>query len=857
MRPGCPVGLRFMYDSAKQISDNGEQDVLVIGEALIRGSTTGPAIVSDDRWALPSPTPPDPGSNTSFSEVLRTELQVFASECMRPHLQEMTKLVNDYFEKMRREMLAMRKDGHPEGVSSLMQELRQLLDERQHVGSKQPAGLAPSSAQGRRRQDRVSVDSAAIAMRGGPPVGKAAAASSANAKDLFGGRIMRGNMAMDVFNKYDVVKESNDHSSSKVQKLDDSRIEEKQPPKKTLRRANTNPELSESDKIRETLFPAGLSFVRNEVRNLGANQADQMAFVPHMPLDGQPLQRRRYDSKVSAISSSSVMPTQKSQCPPSRNSELDKHGSESRPLRVLNKAHSRLDFLKKSTDLNEVCEKRRRELHFQAIKRAGTKRLSKDSRSSVGPVASWKPASMALKSGGASASAVMGEAQMSKAASTPVMFQPILSAGRTTGRRSQVFLGKTGAQTAGMDSSDVFSANGSKIRLAIIQCVHSLWFDMSSAILIFFNAVWIGISVDIMSRRGTDYDPPDYFPGLDIFFCVAFTVELALRLYTWGCSFFYAKQWQWNIFDMVLVIMQIIEEFLARIYAENPNSSNYSFMRLLRILRLIRVVRLVRIVRIIGELRTLVTSIISSLKSLSWTIVLLIVMMYMVGIYFAQLISDHGRHDPILCEYFGSLGKSLLTLFEAFTGGVDWHILADALLKSIHPFCAVLFALYIAFAVLAVLNVVTGVFVESALAVTRHDKDVDLVNHLREVFAKTDHDGNGMLEWEEFEKHIEDSQMDVLFKAVDLDRSEARGLFELIDIENKGEISREDFIMGCLRLKGGAKALDLATLMYDNKRLANMLEEHMSVVETFINEVNPHSGCSYSTVLVDSSDLHH
>jgi len=37
--------------------------------------------------------------------------------------------------------------------------------------------------------------------------------------------------------------------------------------------------------------------------------------------------------------------------------------------------------------------------------------------------------------------------------------------------------------------------------------------------------------------------------------------------------------------------------------------------------------------------------------------------------------------------------------------------------------------------------------------------------------------------------------------------------------------------MGCLRLKGPAKALDLATLMYDTKRLANMVQEQMDLLD--------------------------
>merc|ERR1719487_266589 len=105
---------------------------------------------------------------------------------------------------------------------------------------------------------------------------------------------------------------------------------------------------------------------------------------------------------------------------------------------------------------------------------------------------------------------------------------------------------------------------------------------------------------------------------------------------------------------------------------------NLSFLRVLRILRLIRIIRLVRILRLIGELRTLVMSIVCSLKSLGWTITLLFLIIYSVSVYFTQMVSDHkGPHHPELFRYFGTLDLSILSLFQAITGGCDWKDLVD------------------------------------------------------------------------------------------------------------------------------------------------------------------------------------
>jgi voltage-gated sodium channel len=366
--------------------------------------------------------------------------------------------------------------------------------------------------------------------------------------------------------------------------------------------------------------------------------------------------------------------------------------------------------------------------------------------------------------------------------------------------------------------------------------VESFAFDIFVGFLIFANGIWIGIQTAWLADHGPEALMPGFFKAMDTLFCILFSIEIGLRLYIYRVSFFIHQGWEWNLFDFGLVIMQISEEIVVRISEESSSLGNTSFLRVLRILRLIRVVRMIRIVRMIGELRTIIASILGSLKSLVWTVVVLLLIIYLVAILFTQIVADHAYEHADLDQYYGSLFRSVLSLFEAFTGGVDWDILAQPLV-DIHWIYGVIFVLYIAFALFAMMNVVTGVFVETALTNARQDKDSDLVNLLREVFMKADDDGSGTMTWEEFEKSIEDPQMDAVFKVIDLDRSEAKGLFQLIDVYDQGEIAREEFILGCLRLQGTAKALDLATLMYDNKRLAMFLQTYLEDLEESVTNL--------------------
>jgi hypothetical protein len=301
--------------------------------------------------------------------------------------------------------------------------------------------------------------------------------------------------------------------------------------------------------------------------------------------------------------------------------------------------------------------------------------------------------------------------------------------------------------------------------------------------------------------------------------------------------------------------MQLFEEIIVLIArlvhkGDDNNSSgagNMSFLRVLRILRLVRLVRLARVLRFVRQLRTLVCSIAVSLQSLGWTVMLIMLMIYVVGIYYTQMVSTHKRslssEDRLretfqsLDFYFGSLGRSVLTLFEAISSGVDWDALAHPLNKEISPFMGFVFSCYIAFAVLAMMNVVTGVFVESALQGSAQDKESQIVGTLEELFVEFDVDQNGTIAEDEFDSMISSPKVMGQFKALDVNMHQAKSLFNLIDVERTGVIDIDAFIMGCLRLRGTARAADMTTLMYELKRFMSKWQSHAMFLEAEITKM--------------------
>merc|ERR1712193_331044 len=98
-------------------------------------------------------------------------------------------------------------------------------------------------------------------------------------------------------------------------------------------------------------------------------------------------------------------------------------------------------------------------------------------------------------------------------------------------------------------------------------------------------------------------------------------------------------------------------------------------------------------------------------------------------------------------------------------------------------------------------------------------KQESYINDVKKVFEEADDDHSGNLSWSEFQEHIKDERVQAFFRALELDAAEAQGLFQLIDTDSDQTVHLNEFINGCIRLKGQAKSLDLVTLLHENKKV--------------------------------------
>jgi len=351
--------------------------------------------------------------------------------------------------------------------------------------------------------------------------------------------------------------------------------------------------------------------------------------------------------------------------------------------------------------------------------------------------------------------------------------------------------------------------------------------------IITLNAVFIGIQVDTLTKNAAMDPPkknPEVFTVLDRSFAILFLVEVLLRVAIKRMRFFCGHEWRWNIFDFVTAILTVVEEFDNVLSVE----LDLSYTRILRGFRMIRILRVIRVLRFFRELRLMVCSIAQSLVSLSWALVLLMAIIYLFTICFMHAVDRYLREGgdedtrKDLITWYGSVPVTMYSLLMAISGGVDWFTMVEPL-AEISTLYQVLFAFYVFFIIIGVLNVLTSVFVQRANELVKLDRDLVIqcqmvsnetfLHEMKAIFDEVDVDGTGTITWEKFWEYVQNEHVQAYFATQQLDTSDARELFNLLDADNKGEVKIEDFVMGCMKVRGQAKSSDMATLLRESKRM--------------------------------------
>jgi len=363
--------------------------------------------------------------------------------------------------------------------------------------------------------------------------------------------------------------------------------------------------------------------------------------------------------------------------------------------------------------------------------------------------------------------------------------------------------------------------------------------DGVSALLILANMIWMAIEIEIGMNAVREQKPnPGWLEIPNIGFAVCFSLELILKLSLYRLEFFVGRGWKWNVFDCVLVIFQIIDLVFS--------TANLTFFRLLRGLRAIRAARIIRTVRLVRELRLMVASITCSLGSLFWAFVLLILVLFLCAMGVQQTLhsslEQSGLADvhPDLMKLYGNLFDTMLSLFMAISGGMDWKDLVEPL-ERISKLYLYFYIMFVILVIFGLLNILTAVFVEATNKIAEVDADLVITDQLDDegsaisklngLLQESDDTGTGHVTRETFEAKLGSPEFRAQLKLLDLNIFDAQSVFKLVVDDNGGEVPIEDVVYGLMRLRGSARSMDMATVLYENKRLLTKLGSFMKVTD--------------------------
>lgn len=245
---------------------------------------------------------------------------------------------------------------------------------------------------------------------------------------------------------------------------------------------------------------------------------------------------------------------------------------------------------------------------------------------------------------------------------------------------------------------------------------------------------------------------------------------------------------------------------------------------------------MLRVIRTLKELHLIMSCILGSFRSLFWSLAMMCVILYMFSLVFVQqaatYLSAGDSSDEMEAQImmnYGSVQTSMLTLFKTIFGGDDWSPFYE-IMAEVSILAQVIFITFVAFAQIAFLNILTGIFVENALKLAEphyYDKANDhsrMVNEqamaLRDILTHFDVDLDGKISRREFAGMIKDTRVQKYMRYLGIEVPDVESFFNMVGgVDESGQVKIDNFVESCMRLRGEAKSIQLNQLLYEVKCL--------------------------------------
>lgn len=195
--------------------------------------------------------------------------------------------------------------------------------------------------------------------------------------------------------------------------------------------------------------------------------------------------------------------------------------------------------------------------------------------------------------------------------------------------------------------------------------------------------------------------------------------------------------------------------------------------------------------------------------------------------------------------YFGTTFRTIITMFEITLAPGAWSKVGRVIIFDVHRAYAAFFIVYLTVVTFGIMRIVTAMFLKETLAAAQNDQDMIIEEQLRKkeryrcnlwgLFKKMAGDEEEVT-MESLTAMINDPRSAAWFQILEVDANDVFTLFELLS-EGSGSFTFSDFLSGVTRIKGGAKSIDLITVLVENRKLAENLLDLGQAMQAVITNV--------------------
>eukprot|EP00927_Polykrikos_kofoidii_P086263 TRINITY_DN9612_c0_g2_i1.p1 TRINITY_DN9612_c0_g2~~TRINITY_DN9612_c0_g2_i1.p1 ORF type:complete len:734 (-),score=123.30 TRINITY_DN9612_c0_g2_i1:8-1993(-) len=308
-------------------------------------------------------------------------------------------------------------------------------------------------------------------------------------------------------------------------------------------------------------------------------------------------------------------------------------------------------------------------------------------------------------------------------------------------------------------------------------------------------------------------------------------------------------------FDAFLVCVGIAGNWII-IPIARGDAEGLKDIGLLMVLRSARLLRLARTVRLLisfRELWMLVRGLLNSAYTMVHTMLLLFVVIYVFTCIGMELITNSDlmqKSDPELVEfqeavhrYFPGLGQTMLTLVQFVT--LDNVSLIYLPLIKVDWTLALYFFAIVLVVSIVLMNLITAVIVNSALEQAMEDKDLKqsqkelhrrtLMKELRDLFNTIDVDNSGLISREEFESLNVDDMEHVMELVVAGSPSE---VFDALDIDGSGDVGIDEFVEGIWQNARSTAPIEIKRMQKQLTLIRKELESNQREIGVKLESIN-------------------